>query len=126
MREEKETDITSDLLMDSFINQVVESWRFCKVFEKVLSKLDAGEQNRYIGQYRWFLKKLDESLIRLGMKIVDIEGQRFDPGMAVTPLNLSEFDGKDILMIDQMLEPIIMNSKGLLRSGVVTLRRDTI
>jgi hypothetical protein len=42
--------------------------------------------------------------------------------MAATPLNIEEFDAKDALMVDQMLEPIIMGKDGLVKTGTVTLR----
>ena len=101
----------------------VESWRFARVFERLLSKLDAGEQNRYLNQYRWFIKRLEESLEQAELKIVNVEGQPFDPGMAATPLNITEFDTQDELIVDQMLEPIIMSREGLVKAGTVTLRK---
>ena len=44
----------------SILSIAVESWRFAKLFNRLLSKLDAGEQNRYTNQFRWFLKKVEE------------------------------------------------------------------
>lgn len=57
------------------------------------------------------------------MRIVNVEGHPFDPGMAATPLNIEKFDAKDALMVDQMLEPIIMGKEGLVKAGTVTLRK---
>ena len=57
------------------------------------------------------------------MRIVNVEGHAFDSGMAATPLNIDEFDAKDALMVDQMLEPIIMGKEGLVKTGTVTLRK---
>ena len=57
------------------------------------------------------------------MRIVNVEGHEFDPGMAATPLNIEEFDSEDALIVDQMLEPIIMGPDGVIRKGTVTLRR---
>jgi hypothetical protein len=37
-----------DQLEQSLIDIAVESWRFSRLFEKVVSKLDAGESGRYI------------------------------------------------------------------------------
>jgi hypothetical protein len=101
----------------------VESWRFGRVFDRLLTKLDAGEQNRYKSQFRWFLKKVEEALDQANLRIVNIEGHPFDPGMAATPLNIEEFSTEDTLMVDQMLEPIIMGKEGLIRTGTVTLRK---
>ena len=86
-------------------------------------KLDAGEQSRYKSQFRWFLKKVEESLVEADLRLVNVEGHPFDPGMAATPLNIEEFDASDTLMVDQMLEPIIMGKEGLVKTGTVTLRK---
>lgn len=115
---------TLELLMrDSVISMAVESWRFGRVFDRLLTKLDAGEQHRYISQFRWFIKKVEEALELAEMRIVNVEGLPFDPGIAATPLNIDEFDAKDVLIVDQMLEPIIMGHEGLVRTGTVILKK---
>lgn len=107
----------------AIISMAMESWRFSKVFDRLLIKLDAGEQKRYKSQLRWFMKKVEESLEQVDLRIVNIEGQSFDPGIAATPLNIEDFDSEDSLIIDQMLEPIIMGKDGLVKMGTVILRR---
>jgi hypothetical protein len=89
----------------------------------MLMKLDAGEQSRYKSQFRWFIKKIEESLAEAGLRLVNVEGQPFDPGMAATPLNIEEFEVNDTLIVDQMLEPIIMGQEGLVKTGTVILRK---
>lgn len=111
----------SEKLTQSLIDISIEAWRFGKLFERLLSKLDAGEQGRYRGQFRWFQKKLDESLDAAQLKLVNVEGQLYDAGMAATPLNIDEFESDDTLMVDQMIEPIIMGPEGIIKTGTVTL-----
>jgi len=101
----------------------IESWRFARVFDRMVMKLDAGEQSRYVSQLRWFLKRVEESLSEAGMRMVNVEGHPFDPGIAARPLNIEEFGSDDVLIVDQMLEPIIMGQEGLVRMGTVTLRK---
>ena len=113
----------TEALRQAVIDMAVESWRFCRLFDRLLMKLDAGEQNRYRSQHRWFIKKVDEALENAGLRIVNIEGHSFDPGMAATPLNIEEFDANDVLMVDQMIEPVIMGKEGLIKTGTVTLRK---
>ena len=44
--------------------------------------------------------------------------------MAVTTVNMDEFAPEEALVIEQMLEPIIMNREGqILQTGTVLLRR---
>ncbi len=113
----------AEAMVGSLMTIAIESWRFGKVFERALMKLDAGEQNRYAGQLRWFVKKIEESLAEVELRIVNVEGHPFDPGIAATPLNIEDFAADDSLMVDQMLEPIIMGKDGLLKTGTVTLRK---
>ena len=123
MMDSVQSNSNSEAMRDAVVSMAVESWRFGRVFDRLLSKLDAGEQNRYKSQFRWFLKKVEDALEQSDMKIVNVEGHPFDPGMAATPLNIEEFDADEILMVDQMLEPIIMGKEGLVKTGTVTLRK---
>ena len=110
-------------MRESVISMAIESWRFAKVFERMLTRLDAGEQSRYRNQFRWFVKKVEEALESAELRIVNVEGHPFDPGIAATPLNIEEFDPDTSLMVDQMLEPIIMGREGIVKTGIVTLRK---
>ncbi|MEI7706635.1 MAG: hypothetical protein WCI90_00070 [Chlorobium sp.] len=110
-------------MQQSLISMASESWRFSRVFDRLVMKLDAGEKSRYHSQLRWFIKKVDEALAQVDLRIVNVEGHPFDPGMAATPLNIEEFQPEDSLVVHQMLEPIIMDKNGLVKSGTVILRK---
>jgi hypothetical protein len=107
----------------SLIDMAVESWRFARLFGRLVSKLDAGEGSRYVNQLRYFQKKVEDSLETSGMKIVNVEGQPFDPGIAASALNIGDFGPDDLLVVDQMVEPIIMGPEGLRKQGTVMLRK---
>ncbi len=107
----------------SLIDIAVECWRFSRLFSRVVSKLDAGESGRYVNQLRYFQKKLEESLEASGLRLVNVEGQPFDPGMAASALNIEDFGPDEELLVDQMVEPIIMGPEGLRKSGTVMLRK---
>lgn len=112
-----------NLLEQSLVDIAVESWRFARLFGRLVSKLDAGESSRYVNQLRYFQKKLEDSLEASGMKIVNIEGHPFDPGMAASAINIGDFGPEDVLLVDQMVEPIIMGVEGLRKQGTVMLRK---
>jgi hypothetical protein len=88
-----------------------------------MQKLDAGERARYLGQFLWFSKKVDAALEAAGLRIVNVEGQVFDVGMAVTPINLEDFSSEDEMLVEQMLEPIIMDATSIIKTGTVVLGR---
>jgi hypothetical protein len=108
----------------ALVDVSIEAWRFARVFGRVISKLDAGEGSRYVNQARYFLKKIDDGLEGVGLKIVTLaEGQHYEPGMAVSALNIADFSPDDRLVIDQMIEPIVMGQGGLIREGTVMLAK---
>lgn len=113
----------NEQMEQSLIDMAVESWRFARLFSRVVSKLDAGESSRYVNQLRYFQNKLEESLDANGLKLVNIEGQPYDPGMAASALNVGDFGPDDELLVDQMVEPIIMGPEGLRKQGTVLLRK---
>jgi hypothetical protein len=107
----------------SLIDIAVESWKFSRIFARVVNKLDAGEAGRYVNQLRYFQKKVEQNLDAVGLKLVNVEGHAFDPGMAASPLNIEDFGPDDTLLVDQMVEPIIMGPDGLKKQGTVMLRK---
>ncbi len=107
----------------ALIDLAVESWRFSRVFLRVISKLDAGEGVRYANQLRYFQKKIEDNLEKSGLKLVNVEGQFYDPGVAATALNITDFAADDMLIINQMIEPIIMGNEGLRRQGSVMVSK---
>ena len=113
----------TEALEQSLIEVAVETWRFTRLFTRVLGKLDAGEQARYASQLRYFQKKVDEQLEVAGLKLVSVEGQPFDSGIAAAAVNLADFGPEDTLLIEQMVEAIVIGSEGLKRSGTVLLRK---
>src|SRR5437870_1265048 len=117
------SDGTNNQLEDSLIDMAVESWRFSRLFARVMNKLDAGEAARYANQLRYFQKKVEENLDAAGLKLVNVEGQPFDAGMAASALNIGDFGPDDTLLVDQMVEPIIMGPAGLRKQGTVMLRK---
>jgi hypothetical protein len=114
---------TNDQMERSLIDIAVESWRFSRLFSRVVNKLDAGEAGRYVNQLRYFQKRVEECLDASGLKLVNVEGQPFDPGMAASALNIGDFGPDDQLLVDQMVEPIIMGPEGLRKQGTVMLRK---
>jgi hypothetical protein len=105
------------------IDFALDSWRFARTFDRVVMNLDAGQTNRFASQCNYFIKRLKEGLEKANLRLVDASGQEFEPGMAITPLNLEDFAADDRLLIDHMVEPIIMGPQGLLRAGTAILRR---
>jgi hypothetical protein len=112
-----------DAASKAIVKLAVESWRFIRVFERAVSGLGAREAARCRIAADAFVKKIEEALAAMDMRMVGIEGTAFDPGIAATPLNIEDFSPGEELEVDTMVEPIIMNRGGLVRMGSVTLRK---
>ncbi len=119
-------DEKADGYKESIIKLATESWHFTTVYQRMLTTLDASEHRKYTSQLRWHIKKMEESLEEGGLRIVNVEGQPYDPGMAVTPVNIEDFDVDVPLVVSRMLEPIIMEGTALAKMGRVTLKRGII
>lgn len=117
------TQYSQQDLSQALIEIVTESWRFARLFGRVLDQLDSDEQPRYRSQCNWFTKKLEESLGQLDLEIVSVEGHPHDSGLPVTTLNLQAFKPDEPLVVDQMIEPIIKGPTGVVRAGTVTVKR---
>jgi hypothetical protein len=96
------------------------------VIISILSKLNPVETPRFENRYRYFCKEVEKALSNSGFRILDTDnfiGKPFDTGMAVKPLNIKSFDSSDELIIQQVIEPVIMEGENVARIGVVKLRR---
>lgn len=86
-------------------------------------KAGCGEKSRYLSQFRWFIQKIAVTLEAVDMRLVDVSGQLYTPGIAATAINLDDFEPDANLIISYMLEPIIMGTDGVVRIGKVVLHK---
>ncbi|GAA0671694.1 hypothetical protein FHT00_001853 [Sphingomonas insulae] len=114
-------DDTADA-QELLINLAVESWRLCRLFQRSIDASDIRAAGRQANQVRYFQRKLDDSLSPLGLRLVTLDGQPYDTGMAATALNAADFGPEDNLYVDQMMEPIVMGPDGVRRTGTMMLR----
>jgi hypothetical protein len=105
------------------IELAVESWRLSRQFIRSLDLKEASVAQRQSGQIRYFQKRLDDILAEHGLRIINLEGQPYEPGSAVTGLNTGDFGAEDHLIIEQMIEPTIMDDNGVRRLGTAMLRK---
>ena len=112
-----------ELMKSNLIVIATELFRVQRVFSKAISKLDVDEQGKYNSQFAWFTKKVTKALDDSGIRMVGLDGQLYDPGMAVTPLNIEEFETDDVLYVAQTMEPIIMQNDAVVKTGTVLLGR---
>ena len=117
------TEMSMEEHKDAIIELATEAWCLAKIFERAIIQLKIEQPRRYTSRIEWFVKKAEESLNHVGLRIVNVEGHVYDPGMAAAPINMEEFDVDDYLVVNSMVEPIIMEGTVLVKRGKVSLRR---
>jgi hypothetical protein len=112
-----------EALKSSLIGIAGELFRFQSVFVRMVSRFPVEEQSKYISQYSWFSKRVIKALDGAGLRLIDLQGKEYDPGMAVIPINLDDFGTEDRLYVEQMMEPVIMEGNKVIKTGTVLLGR---
>ena len=110
-------------LQSSLVTIASETFRVSKVFEQVLSKLETDDQQKYSSQFAWFFKRVTKALDQSDIKMISLEGKQYEAGDAITPLNIGDFSPDEVLIIQQMIEPIIISNGTILKTGTALLER---
>ena len=110
-------------MKNSLISIAGELFRFEGVFARILVRMPTDEQIKYSSQYSWFSKKVKKALDTAGLRVINLQGKEYDPGMAATPINLDDFGPDDRLYVEQMVEPIIMEQGNVVKTGTILLGR---
>ena len=105
----------------------IEEYRFMRIYDSVVNKLFSEEKKRYISIYNYHECKIRELLDKFNLKIISFDGQEYDEGLPVTPLNADEFDTYDQLVVEQTFNPTVITSEGnIVIQGTVSLARKRI
>ena len=105
----------------------LELYGFLKVVAKMqerISHLSPEDGKKYSSQISWFLKKADSFFADNSIVFSSANaGDTYDVGLPVTPVNLSDFGTDDELVIDQVVEPTILQNGKVLQKGTVLLKK---
>lgn len=123
MKTSDESDSSTSIFKDALVGLAVEFWRLHRLINSAMQKQDLSEQRRLDSHLLWIRRKIEESLKLANLRIINVEGQRYDPGMAVTVVSSKTFEQEDVLFVDKMIEPIIMEGDYLVKSGTITLKK---
>lgn len=105
--------------IESLAQLCVEYWKLMVVMEKALAKVQEKDGKRLEAQLKFSKRQLDVILQDLGLRLVDVSGERFHPGLAVSVDNPAQHEDEEVLMISQTLEPTVMSGMTILRRGRV-------
>lgn len=110
----------------SLVELASENWRFQQALLRSMEYMDPMDAERLTNQFLWYQRKVVAVLEEAGLRAVDLTGQIYDVGMAVTPLNLDDFRETPGMKyrIAQTVEPIIMEKGSVRRPGTVMLSEE--
>ena len=121
----EESDKNVEPINRRFAEFIVEEYRFLKSYVSLLNKAMSDEKQKYKGLLDFHVNRLQDFMKECNLKIVDIEGKKYDEGLSITPLNIEDFGKSDVLIIKQVIEPLIISTKdgSIIKSGTVMLEK---
>ena len=83
------------------------------------------DKEAFLNQIRASIKSQNTDDPECNLKIVDLEGKKYDEGLSITPINVEDFDKNDVLIVQQVIEPLIIstNDGSIIKSGTVMLSK---
>ena len=103
----------------------IEFWRLAKIHERAIAEQPINRQPKGIAQLRYALGRLKNILEDEGIRLIEYDGQEFEPNLPVTVVNGDEVAGSSRLIIERTLEPTLIEDGKVLAMGKVALvRRD--
>lgn len=125
-REEQEERENSRPATQAMVDFAAENWKLMQTVERCVPGMDPFDAERFLNQFGWYQRKVQAMLAEAGLSVVELTGQAFQPGMAVTPLNLEDFPNRPdaAFRIAQTVEPIVMEKGMVRKTGIVMLREE--
>ena len=87
----EESDKNVEPINRRFAEFIVEEYRFLKSYVSLLNKAMSDEKQKYKGLLDFHVNRLQDFMKECNLKIVDIEGKKYDEGLSITPLNIEDF-----------------------------------
>lgn len=114
--------------LKQIVDFVVEEFRFLKSYVSLLNKVLSDDRQKYKSVYDFHVQKIAGIMAECNLKIVELEGKKYDDGLSITPLNIEDFEKNDVLIVKQVIEPLIISTKdgSIIRSGTVMLEKTEI
>ena len=78
----------------------VEYWKLLKAFERTIGRLPHEHVAKTTAQLRFSTGRLDALLKEADLNLVTFDGQKFEPNIPATALNVDDFTDGNILTIE--------------------------
>jgi hypothetical protein len=101
----------------------VEYWKLLRALERTIDRLPHEHVAKTAAQLRFSAGKLDFLLKEGGLNLVTFDGQRFEPNIPATALNVDDFTDGGFLIIETTVEPAVVENMTVLLLGKVVLKK---
>ena len=101
----------------------VEYWKLLKAFERTIGRLPHEHVAKTTAQLRFSASRLDSLLMEGGLVLVTFDGQKFEPNISATALNVDDFADGETLIIESTVEPAVVENMNVLLMGKVMLKK---
>ena len=126
LRDETSAEENRLSVTQAMVDFASENWKLNQMVERYVLGMDPMDADRFLNQFAWYQRKAQAVLDEAGLSIVDLTGQAYNTGLAVTPLNLEDFPNRPdaVFRIAQMVDPIVMEKGRVRKTGTVMLREE--
>lgn len=101
----------------------VEYWKLLRAFERTIHRLPQEHVAKTAAQLKFSAGRLDSLLKECGLNLVTFDGQKFEPNIPATALNIEDFAEGKRLTIESTVEPAVVEKMTVLLLGKVVLRK---
>ena len=101
----------------------VEYWKLLRAFERTIDRLPQEHVAKTAAQLKFSARKLDTLLGEGGLNLVILDGQKYEPNLPATALNVDDFTDGEHLTVETTVEPAVVENMTVLLLGRVMLRQ---
>jgi hypothetical protein len=101
----------------------VEHWKLLRAFERTIGRLPCEHAAKAAAQLRFSAGKLESLLKEGGLNLVTFDGQKFEPNMPATAINVDDFSDDELTIIEITVEPAVIQNMTVLHWGKVMLTK---
>ena len=102
----------------------VDYWKLLRAFERLVADVSPEQAAKVEAQWRFSSSRLHAVLNEQGLVAASFDGQPYEPNLPVTAINTVEVAGQERLVIEQTIEPAIIDNTKVLLMGKVVLKRE--
>lgn len=95
---------------DVLVRMAIEYWKLIRALEKAIERVPEEHKSKTLAQAKFSAGRLDVFMRESSLTVVTFDGQVFSANLPATAVNGDDFDDGGILIIENTLEPAIVDS----------------